>query len=217
MLLSQHPIKEVLKNISIESCPYDVNFHCHTTFSDGSLDPEELISRAVQLGLHHIAVTDHHSLKAIPVINNWLREYNNVDSSLVFWSGIEISCILNGCLVHILGLGIDTNSEYLHPYIQGESVQGVQLQAKEVIKAINNSNGISILAHPARYRIDFATLIERAFDLGIDGIEVWYDYEFNKTWKPSKFICESIDKLTTKYKLIKSCGTDSHGYSLLGR
>lgn len=36
-----------------------MNLHNHTTFSDGALEPEELISAAVEAGLGAVAVTDH--------------------------------------------------------------------------------------------------------------------------------------------------------------
>ena len=35
--------------------------HCHSTFSllDGASDPERLVERALALGLHSLALTDH--------------------------------------------------------------------------------------------------------------------------------------------------------------
>ena len=105
----------------------------------------------------------------------------------------------------------------MNPYIQGCSPKGSYLNAKSVVEAIRESNGISILAHPARYRLDYKTLIENAYLIGINGIEVWYDYEFSSKWKPTELICKSIHKVTTNYDLLESCGTDSHGYSLLTR
>ena len=91
------------------------------------------------------------------------------------------------------------------------------MQAENVIKAIRKSKGISILAHPARYRIPFYKLIPEAKKQGVDGIEVWYDYELKERWQASNFICSEINKLTEGLNMLKSCGTDSHGYSLLGR
>ena len=67
-----------------------------------------------------------------------------------------------GCLVHVIGLGIDINSRYLNPYILGESPIGNDLNVKSVIKAINLAGGLSFLAHPARYRIPFYKLIPEA-------------------------------------------------------
>ena len=36
-----------------------VDLHCHTTASDGTLTPTQLVARAVEFGLKTIAVTDH--------------------------------------------------------------------------------------------------------------------------------------------------------------
>ena len=38
-------------------------------------------------------------------------------------------------------LGIDINSEYILPYIQGETAQGHYLRAENVIKSINSFQG----------------------------------------------------------------------------
>jgi len=91
--------------------------------------------------------------------------------------------------------GINIKSKHLTPYIQGESPIGNDLQIKSVTNAIRLSGGLSFLAHPARYRIPFYKLIPEAKIQGIDGIEVWYDYELNEVWKPSLFVCSEIDKL----------------------
>ena len=41
---------------------YKANLHCHSTFSDGSLTPEELKEMYVRHGYSIIAFTDHHTL-----------------------------------------------------------------------------------------------------------------------------------------------------------
>ena len=208
---------EVISNVNKNSCPSHVNFHCHTNLSDGSMTPEELIKQATHNKLRFLSITDHHSIKAYKYIykNKILENYSDVEFDLI--SGIEINCLLKGCLVHLLGIGINVNSKALNPYIQGQSAIGNNLQARQVMNVIREAGGLSFLAHPGRYRIPFDILIEEAFNIGIDGIEVWYDYDLNEIWKPTEFICDEIDKLTTNYQMLKSCGTDTHGYSLLGR
>ena len=210
-------LMELTSNINKGSCPYYINFHCHTTFSDGSMNPEDLLDEAYRQKIKFLAITDHHTLNAHKYIikNKLLNKYPSQSINLI--SGIEINCLLKGCLVHILGLGIDLNSNYLEPYTQGESAIGNYLQANSVSKAIKDAGGLSFLAHPARYRLPFNILIPEAQNKGIDGIEVWYDYSLNTKWEPSLFICDEINKITDKLGMLKSCGTDSHGYSLLGR
>ena len=207
----------IFKNIDKKSCPELINFHCHTVFSDGSFTPEELLDEAFKKNLKYISITDHHTVGAHKYIeeNKLLKKYPLNSIKLI--SGIEINCLLKGCLVHVLGFGIDINSKFLLPYINGESPIGNDLQAISVATAINKSGGLSFLAHPCRYRIPFNILIPEAFNNNINGIEVWYDYSLSKLWKPNDFICEQVEKITDKYGMLKSCGTDSHGYTLVGR
>ena len=215
--MNKENLIKLTKNINRNSCPNQVNFHIHTTYSDGSMSPEEILEQANSNNLSYLSITDHHSVKAHKYIHKkkLLEQYKFRDFKLI--SGIEINCLLKGCLVHILGIGIDINSDHLKPYINGESAIGNELQATIVSKSIKNAGGLSFLAHPGRYRIPFNILVKEAFHIGIDGIDVWYDYKLNQIWKPTDFICEEIDKLASKYGMLKSCGTDSHGYSLLGR
>ena len=208
---------ELTKNITKKSCPDNINFHCHTTFSDGSLKPDELLDQAFRNNLKYLSITDHHTVAAhVHIKENKLMDKYPLNS-LNLITGIEINCLLKGCLVHVIGLGIDIYNKSLIPYIQGESPIGKDLQAKSVCEAIKEAGGISFLAHPARYRLPFNILIYEAQSIGINGIEVWYDYKLNDVWEPSLFICEKIDDLANEYNLLKTCGTDSHGYSLFGR
>ena len=208
---------DIFKNIHKKSCPNLINFHSHTIFSDGSLKPEELLDEAYEKNLKYISITDHHTVGAYRYIkeNDLLKKYP--ENSIKIISGIEINCLLKGCLVHVLGFGIDIYSNFLNPYIKGESPIGNDLQAISVSNAINMAGGLSFLAHPCRYRIPFNILIPEAFNNNIDGVEVWYDYSLGKEWKASDFICEEVEKITDKFGMLKSCGTDSHGYTLVGR
>jgi len=194
-----------------------IDLHIHSSNSDGTDKIEDILNIAIEQQLQAISITDHHTIKAHEYIkkNNILKNYPKDSFELI--SGIEINCLILGCLVHVIGLGIDIKSRYLNPYILGESPIGNDLNIKSVIKAINLAGGLSFLAHPARYRIPFYKLIPEANIQGIDGVEVWYDYELNDEWNPSLFVCSEIDKLADKYSMLKTCGTDSHGLSLLGR
>ena len=215
--MDKENLVKITKNINKYSCPHHINFHCHTKFSDGSFDPEELLDQVFYNKLKFISITDHHTIKAHDYIeqNNILEKYPNDSFKLI--PGIEINCLLLGCLVHVVGLGINIKSIHLRPYIKGESPVGNDLHIKSVTKAIRLAGGLSFLAHPARYRIPFYKLIPEANKQGVDGVEVWYDYELKEMWQASNFVCSEINKLTESLEMLKSCGTDSHGYSILGR
>ena len=142
-----HPIVDVLTSINSQSCPRSINFHCHTTSSDGSMDPIELIKQASTLGLKHLAITDHHSIEGYLQIKRYLEKSHFSISPTNLWTGIEISCLLKGCLVHVIGLGFDIYSQPIQAYLHGEAVTGSSLRAESVVNAINKSSGILSLIH----------------------------------------------------------------------
>jgi len=218
MVSEAHPLRAILNTVGPDSCPNTLNFHCHTQCSDGSLQPIALIQQACERGLEHLAVTDHHSDSAFRQISAWLdqRPESKTEAPRL-WSGMEISCLLKGCLVHVLALGFECGHRALQPYNHGEAPRGEALRAKTVKKAIHEAGGLAVLAHPARYRLGHAELIDAAAELGFDGGEAWYDYDMQPAWKPSAFICESIDRQLTNLGLLRTCGTDSHGNDLGGR
>ncbi len=213
-----HPLRAVLEQVDAGSCPRSFNFHCHTLCSDGSLEPLALIEQATRRGLVHLAVTDHHSSHAHPPMRAWLDNQRAAGVTVpTLWSGIEISCLLNGCLVHVLALGFELGHSALEPYNRGDAVVGESLRADSVVKAIHEAGGLAVLAHPARYRLGHDLLIDEAARLGFDGGEAWYDYDMQTVWAPSPMICEAIDRQLENLGLLRTCGTDSHGIDLGGR
>lgn len=79
-----------------------VDLHTHTTESDGSFTPEELMNEAARVGLSAIAITDHDSIsgikKAAPLANAL---------GIELIPGVELSTDYNGKEVHVVGLYID--------------------------------------------------------------------------------------------------------------
>ena len=218
MPVDQHPLRSVLDSVDPASCPTRLNFHCHSLCSDGSLSPAQIAEQAVEIGLEHMAVTDHHSAEAWDPMQQRLSKLSRAGHAVpTLWSGCEISCVLETCLVHVPALGYDRSHSAIAPYLQGDAVIGEQLEAAAVVEAIHASSGLAVLAHPARYRLGFKPLMRAASALGFDGAECWYDYEMQPQWRPSPLICEHKAALASELNLLQSCGTDSHGLSLKGR
>ena len=215
---AEHPLRSVLAGVHAGSCPGELNFHCHSTCSDGSLRPEQLGEQALAIGLRHFAVTDHHSTAAHPPLQRWLAEQAAAGRCVpVLWSGMEISCLLEGCLVHVLALGFELDHEALQPYGHGQAAVGSLLQAAEVRRRIQAAGGLALLAHPGRYRLPFQRLIAAAVALGFDGAEAYYDYGMQPYWQPTALVCDAVAELLAKHGLLRSCGTDTHGLELCGR
>ena len=190
----------------------------HSTYSDGSLTAKEIYNQAIDLNIDHYAITDHHSVDAYIEISKLKDATLNYRLSFPkLWTGIEITCLLKGCLVHVLGLGFDHKSKYLSPYIDNKSAIGNELLASTVVDSIHKANGIAVLAHPARYKLPFDILIDEASKLNFDAVETWYNYERANNWIPSEFVCDKIFDCANSYSLLSTCGTDSHGLSLLRR
>ena len=213
-----HKLIKIIKSITKYSCPKSINFHLHSTYSDGSLTALEIYKQAIELNIDHYAITDHHSVDAYIELSKSIDSiYKDRSNFPKLWTGIEITCLLKGCLVHVLGLGFDHKSKYLLPYFDHKSAIGNELLASTVVDSIHKANGIAVLAHPARYKLPFDLLIKEASKLNFDGVETWYNYERAHNWIPSEFVCDRILDCANSYSLLSTCGTDSHGLSLLRR
>ena len=85
-----------------------IDLHVHSTESDGTLTPEELVTEAKKAGLSAFALTDHDTCqgvgKAIPYA---------ASAGIELIPGIELSTNYHGKEVHIVGLYIDTENDEL--------------------------------------------------------------------------------------------------------
>jgi hypothetical protein len=82
------------------------DLHCHTTFSDGSLTPTQLVARAVQRGLEVMALTDHDCTDGLPEALEAASRY----PGFLLIPGIELSTDVPQNEVHVLGYFIDWQS-----------------------------------------------------------------------------------------------------------
>lgn len=218
--VSKELLKQVFQSIDAQSCPKLFNFHMHTVHSDGKLEPGELMTQAIAIGLKGLAITDHHSVNGYQIAQAWLKDWqwNNpgIDTPHL-WSGVEINANLLNTEVHILAYAFELEHPSIKPYLQKIPTVGKAYQANNVITAIHEAGGLAVLAHPARYRRSHFDLIPVAADYGIDGVEAFYAYSNPKPWKPSVIETEEVQQLAEKFNLFNTCGTDTHGVNLLQR
>lgn len=93
-----------------------IDLHSHSKASDGALSPSELVQRALDRGLTHLALTDHDTVLGI-------KEAQEAASGrLELIPGAELSTMWNGYQIHIVGLFIDTESQSLAKYLEGQKV-----------------------------------------------------------------------------------------------
>ncbi len=84
-----------------------IDLHIHTTASDGSVSPAEIVRRAASIGLKAIAITDHDTTSGFDEALS-VAEQNHIEVI----SGIEISTRFHSA-VHILGYCVNTRQKDL--------------------------------------------------------------------------------------------------------
>jgi len=86
---------------------YDL--HTHSTASDGTLTPPELIALAAAKGVDVLALTDHDTLEGLASARTAADA-----AGLILAPSVEISVTWGGRTIHIIGLGIDPRDRTLH-------------------------------------------------------------------------------------------------------
>jgi predicted metal-dependent phosphoesterase TrpH len=104
-----------------------IDLHLHTTASDGSFGPAELVARAAAAGLSTIAVTDHDTTAGLAP-----ARAAAVRSGLRFVDGIEITAIEDSRDVHVLGYFIDLSSDALASFLRAQRADRIR-RAREMI------------------------------------------------------------------------------------
>ena len=84
------------------------DLHCHSTVSDGTLEPEVVAARARANGVDLWALTDHDEVGGLQRAAAAARA-----QGLAFLTGAEISVTFANTTVHIVGLGFDASDERL--------------------------------------------------------------------------------------------------------
>jgi predicted metal-dependent phosphoesterase TrpH len=84
-----------------------VDLHLHTTFSDGTYTPAEIVDLARRSGLSAIAITDHDTLAGIAPTRL------AAGTSLDVVSGVEITAEFRGRELHLLGYCFDLDNSAL--------------------------------------------------------------------------------------------------------
>ncbi len=85
-----------------------IDLHCHSSCSDGTLAPAQVVARAAQRGCRVLALTDHDGVAG-------LAEARAAASvvGLCLIDGVEISVSWDGLTIHVVGLNVDP----LHPQL----------------------------------------------------------------------------------------------------
>ncbi|MBN1270443.1 MAG: PHP domain-containing protein [Kiritimatiellae bacterium] len=90
-----------------------IDLHVHSTFSDGSFTPEELVDKAIASGLSAMALTDHDSTSGVERLLAAGRA-----KGLTVISGVEISADYSPGTMHMLGYHVDQNNRDLNEHLK---------------------------------------------------------------------------------------------------
>jgi len=157
----------------------NIDLHVHSTASDGSLKPAELLALAEKIGLAALALTDHDSIEGTKEILRY-----GPTESVRFLSGVEISAQppkftkISGSF-HILGYGFSMDDSAINAMLQTQQTSrinrnpyiiaklqdlGFEISMDEVIAA--SGNGQIGRPHIASLMVKkkFVTSIDEAFD-----------------------------------------------------
>ena len=108
-----------------------IDLHMHSTFSDGSMSPEELVAKAAELGLSAIALTDHDTVGGLQRFHAAGRAHG-----VRTISGVEITSDLRRGSLHFLGYFVDPSDRQLRQHLDWIRA-GHQARNDETLRKLN--------------------------------------------------------------------------------
>jgi predicted metal-dependent phosphoesterase TrpH len=112
---------------------YTVDLHVHSKYStDNDAEPEETILRAIELGLHGVAFTEHYYYGASEPVEPLREKYRD---RIMIFRGVEFSAQEGHCLI----FGVDTDRLSLK-----------YAPIRDLIRVVTRKGGVVIPSHPYR-------------------------------------------------------------------
>ncbi|KAA0259404.1 PHP domain-containing protein [Deferribacter autotrophicus] len=123
-----------------------IDLHMHSTYSDGTLTPQELLNYAEEKKLKAIALTDHDTV-------NGIESFLSVETDILKVSGVEISIDFDPGTFHLVGLFIKHNDENLKTKLEKLKKYRRERNSK-LVELIKNHFGIEISLSDLQKDID---------------------------------------------------------------
>ena len=121
-----------------------IDLHVHSTRSDGTFTPTQLVDYAIEKGLAAFALTDHDSVDGLDeaiVYAKSLRQTNPNVPEII--PGIEFSTEYQGKDIHIVGLYIDYHSNTFQAHID-DFVNSRELRNEKMCHLLREGTGMDI-------------------------------------------------------------------------
>lgn len=127
-----------------------IDLHIHTTISDGTFSPKEVIDEAKSNGVSVISIADHDTIdEYTDELFNYARSNN-----IKIITGVEISTKFKGIGIHILGYNIDIHSNELkenlfklrnirHKYLNDVSIKLQDLGYKLNVRKLDQIDAVT--------------------------------------------------------------------------
>lgn len=191
------------------------DFHIHSTYSDGSLTPSQIVRLAKERQVDIMAITDHNNTDGI---DEAIREGRKNNITVI--PGVELSTRYNNCRVHVLGYFKDDSykNNLLREVLLNVKVGKIKsirkifedkidfcgfknkLCVQTGVDILRFFGATVVLAHPVLLcKKDFDNII----NINFDGIEAKY---FKNTEDDTKYFID----LANKKSIIYTAGSDFH-------
>ncbi|MBM4394559.1 MAG: cache domain-containing protein [Deltaproteobacteria bacterium] len=210
-----------------------VDFHCHSSLSDGFYDPPQLVALLAGAHVRYAALTDHDTTAGLAAFTDACARHG-----IACISGVEMSVGDDRDLLHLLAYGFDPGNAALQeelartrarraggggadpagrpghaeigplvPAPEGPDERSWVRQLARAIRLVHDAGGRAFLAHPLGLVQDAEALdavLEQARSVGLDGVEAYY-------WRHSDIERRTLQDLAGKHGLVVCGGSDYHG------
>lgn len=170
ILLISIPFPTHIIETDLREDEFLIDFHVHTTMSDGWLLPEQRVAWYIEQGISGAFFTDHDTIRGATVARKYV-EKNNLD--FIVWVGEEWTD--NEKDIHINYYGLE--EELVAPMSENPTGKPLALNASDMIKYVKSNGGYVTVNH---YNYDpnpsggfgVPYTLEQLRSWGVDGFEI---------------------------------------------
>ena len=136
-----------------------IDLHVHSTVSDGTLTPTQLVELAVKENLSAFALTDHDTVRGVDEAMAAASSFRKQGSPIHVIPGVEISAAYRGSDIHILGLNVNHKNTVLCQTLDAAEKERVDRNRK---MAQNLASAGLDITYEAIQQLDPEAVITRA-------------------------------------------------------
>jgi predicted metal-dependent phosphoesterase TrpH len=108
-----------------------IDLHLHTTESDGTHAPKDLVARAAKAGVDVLAVTDHDTVAGCDEAATACAA-----RGISFVAGIEVTAVVDGADVHVLGYFINLGDSTFQAFLRRQREYRMD-RVREIVGRLN--------------------------------------------------------------------------------